>query len=655
MRRNRLAALAATLLCLNTHAAVGLKVVNVNWDARQPMQTGATITNTGTDSLGILLGNHGAWGQVADAKTGLCSAMRAQFVKANGIGKGLSAYPDNTWFCRIGEMQNLQIAQGGKNEAVLSFDAPANHLEARFTQPYAGAYADPHLALDWDMSLTIKVRVVTPPKSQPTLKVVEAKAQLKNAKVDSMNFAGDVTVYWLPIGDAIVARLEKDPMVFTALADAQLAAQMKSIVPQGREVAGLWAQSGYALVALNPQPLPPGASENCCDGQIRGRMHWPKSLGAPTQCNAIELERTVFVAPPAIVQPEPPVFSGPPRSTKAFSPLAYTTVAPIDAGTEYQCDFYFGAGSHMAVDMAGARTVVPGKGTQITIIDMHLELPQSLVLAGVTNANYVGVGMNASVPPPKGMGFTPYDPGIGQRRAAAVAGALPSNSSGSRQAPAVATPAWGGAGGGLAGQAVAAQRASPAPGTALSAGTALPAPTAPVATPLQWGGTPTGSSGAAMDPAAPATPAAAPNAAAGRAMAVAPGARVEGQAAPLPPLRVTTKEVARNPERAIVSWVVPEQPARRGVAYFRVLLCPDQANAAGCAGEAARVSPDAGSGFGAGKLLSAEMSASLPGNAYPMHAAQVCAVNAAGQACAEPVALTFWRATASTGIVQLKR
>jgi hypothetical protein len=434
-------ALFVAACCAPATASIGLKVINVQWDARTPLQTSAKTDNLGLDALGIVLGNHGAWGQVMDDKTGLCSALRTQFTKANGVSKGVNAYPDNSWSCHIGEMTNLQIAQGGKNEALLSFNVPGNRLEAQFTQPSVGSWADPRLVFNWDMTLTLIVRMVAAPNAPATLKVVDAKAQLKSTGIDSNNFAGDIAVYWAGIDTAIAARINKDPIVFTGLADAQLAAQMKSIVPPGKEVAGLWAQGGYALVALNPQPLPPGAYENCCEGKVSGRVHWPKSLGAPASCSVIGIERSVFVAPPTLVQAEPPQFSGGPRVAKAFSTVVFTTPAPVDAGNEYHCDYSFGAGSHMAVDVSGGRFAVAGKGQQITMIDLTLEAPQSLVQMGASNVNFVGQGMTASARPPQGMEPAPYDPqGIRRREIAAV---LPSNTGGSRQAPAVPTPAAG--------------------------------------------------------------------------------------------------------------------------------------------------------------------------------------------------------------------
>jgi hypothetical protein len=435
------AMLAAAACCAPATASVGLKVINVQWDARTPLQTSAKVDNFGLDTLGIVLGNHGAWGQVMDDKAGLCSALRTQFTKANGVSKGVNAYSDNTWSCHIGEMTNLQIAQGAKNEAVLSFNVPANRLEAQFTQPSVGSWADPRLVFNWDMKITLIVRMVAPLNKPATLKVVDAKAQLKSTGIDSNNFAGDIAVYWAGIDTAIAARINKDPIVFTGLADAKLGEQMKSIVPPGKEVAGLWAQGGYALVALNPQPLPPGAYENCCEGKVSGRVHWPKSLGAPASCSVIGIERSVFVAPPTLVQPEPPQFSGGPRIAKAFSTVVFTTPAPVDAGNEYHCDYSFGAGSRMAVDVSGGRFTVAGKGQQITMIDLTLEAPQSLVQMGASNVNFVGQGMTASARPPLGTEPAPYDPqGIRRRE---TAGVLPSNTGGSRQAQAVPMPAAG--------------------------------------------------------------------------------------------------------------------------------------------------------------------------------------------------------------------
>ncbi len=435
------ALLAAAVCCAPATASVGLKVINVQWDARTPLQTSAKVDNLGLDTLGIVLGNHGAWGQVMDDKTGLCSALRTQFTKANGVSKGVNAYPDNSWSCHIGEMTNLQIVQGGKNEALLSFNVPGNRLEAQFTQPSVGSWADPRLVFNWDMRLTLTVRVVAPPKAPVTLKVVDAKAQLKSTGIDSNNFAGDIAVYWAGIDTAIAARIDKDPIVFTGLADAKLGEQMKSIVPPGKEVAGLWAQGSYALVALNPQPLPPGAYENCCEGKVSGRVHWPKSLGAPASCSVIGIERSVFVAPPPLVQPEPPQFNGGPRAASAFTGVVFTTPAPVDAGNEYHCDYNFGAGSRMAVDVSGGRFTVAGKGQQITMIDLTLEAPQSLVQMGASNINFVGQGMTASARPPLGTEPAPYDP-QGIRRREKV-GVVPSNSGGSRQAQAVPTPAGG--------------------------------------------------------------------------------------------------------------------------------------------------------------------------------------------------------------------
>lgn len=449
-------ALSVTLALASAQAAVGLKVVDVQWDARTPMHTSAKVGSLGADALGIALGNHGAWGQVMDDKTGLCSELRTRFAIANSLSKGVSAYPDNTWYCRIGEMKNLQIAPGTKGEAVLTFDVTDSHLEAKFTQPNVGKWADPRGAFDWDMTVTVRVgigkRMVQGKPGQfgpPTLIVRNAEVQLKNVRADSMNVVADFLMWFK---DALIAFMQSKPLTVTNSVDAQIAGLANTLVPAGKELAGLWVQNGYALVALNPQPLPPGAYENCCDGRVSGRVHWPKSLGAPVSCAAINLERAVFVAPPPLAQPEPPLFSGSPRAGKPTSSVVFATQAPVDAGSEYHCDYSFAAGSRMAVDMGGGRFAIAGKGQQITIVDLALEAPQSLVLAGATNVNLVGQGMTASLRPPPGTEPPRhYDPRSNARREVGVAGALPSTAPGSRQAPALPlpgagnTPNWGGA------------------------------------------------------------------------------------------------------------------------------------------------------------------------------------------------------------------
>lgn len=464
------AALAASLALASAQAAVGLKVVDVQWDARTPMQTSAKVGNLGTDALGIALGNHGAWGQVMDEKTGLCSELRTRFTQANSLSKGVSAYPDNTWYCRIGEMKNLQIAPGAKGEAVLTFDVADSHLEAKFTQPAVGKWADPRGAFDWDMAVTVRVGIGGRPIKgkpgqfgPPTMIVRNAEVQLKNVRADSMNVVADLLMWFK---DALIAFMQSKPLTVTKSVDAQVAGLANTLVPAGKELAGLWVQNGYALVALKPQPLPPGAYENCCDGKVSGRVHWPKSLGAPASCAAINLERAVFVAPPPLAQPEPPLFSGSPRADKPTSSVVFATQTPVDTGSEYHCDYSFGAGSRMAVDMGGGRFAIAGKGQQITIVDLSLEAHQSLVLAGANNVNLVGQGMTASLRPPPGMEPPrPYDPRSNARREVAVAGAMPSTAPGSRQAPAVSlpgagnTPNWSGAA---------------APQTALGGGTVAP-------------------------------------------------------------------------------------------------------------------------------------------------------------------------------------
>ena len=263
-------ALSVTLALASAQAAVGLKVVDVQWDARTPMHTSAKVGSLGADALGIALGNHGAWGQVMDDKTGLCSELRTRFAIANSLSKGVSAYPDNTWYCRIGEMKNLQIAPGTKGEAVLTFDVTDSHLEAKFTQPNVGKWADPRGAFDWDMTVTVRVgigkRMVQGKPGQfgpPTLIVRNAEVQLKNVRADSMNVVADFLMWFK---DALIAFMQSKPLTVTNSVDAQIAGLANTLVPAGKELAGLWVQNGYALVALNPQPLPPGAYENCCDG-----------------------------------------------------------------------------------------------------------------------------------------------------------------------------------------------------------------------------------------------------------------------------------------------------------------------------------------------------------------------------------------------------
>lgn len=125
-------------------------------------------------------------------------------------------------------------------------------------------------------------------------------------------------------------------------------------------------------------------------------------------------------------------------------------------------------------------------------------------------------------------------------------------------------------------------------------------------------------------------------------------------AKPNPPLEVKMHVVQGNPNVSVVYWTIPDQSGKRTIEKFRVLLCPKDGGGFICGGDLVEVAlPHFTTAEGTGS----EVPATAPwrGSQSPVVKAQVCSINAAGQVCAEPIAVSYWLAPAAADSMQVKR
>lgn len=280
-------------------ATIGLKIANVTWDAKQPTHPGVQLNPVlGNDMIGYIVNK--TWTQIQNVD--LCDGLKAMMTKANGLADGVNAYPDSNWYCSIGSVTNLNAKLSGKNAVELTFTVPGNRLEDKFTQPsIAGGYADPKLVFNWDMDFVIDLKVSG---SNPYLSITKATAQVKNIITDSNNFAGDVAVYWLHIGDEVNQRVTAKAIDFTKLANSQLALQAAALQPPSNYVlSGVWVQNAYVYIGYTPVLVSHVFSP------IQGRVTWPVSNSVKVaSCADISISAESIVGPPPLLNPEPVQF-----------------------------------------------------------------------------------------------------------------------------------------------------------------------------------------------------------------------------------------------------------------------------------------------------------------------------------------------------------
>lgn len=343
-------ALAGIALSPVVQASIGLKIATVAWNAQQPTQASVQLTPIlGNNMIGYIVTK--AWAQIQSGD--LCDGLKATMTKANALGKGINAYPDSHWACSIGDITNLQAKLAGKNTVELSITVPGNHLADKFTQPsIAGSYADPLLRFDWDMNLVIDLKVTG---NAPYLTVTKATAQVNNVKTDSGNFAGDIAVYWLGIGNAVSQRIDAKTIDFTKLANTQLTGQAAALQPPANySLSGVWVQKDYVYIGYTP-PLRSG--EQLYSSTVQGRLTWPVSKDVKVDvCTSLTVSADNIIGPPALLNPEPAQFNQDyPRLTTTSNDAAahWSSSIPVLSGNgKMECTYSMRAASGTQVSVS---------------------------------------------------------------------------------------------------------------------------------------------------------------------------------------------------------------------------------------------------------------------------------------------------------------
>ena len=400
------------------HATIGLKIATVTWDAKQPTHPGVQLNPVlGNNMIGLIVNK--TWTQIQTAE--LCSGMKAQMTKANALGHGINAYPDSNWSCSIGDITNLNAKLSGKNTVELSFNVSGNRLEDKFTQPsVAGKYADPKLVFVWDMAFVIDLKVSG---SSPYLSITKATAQVQNIKTDSNNFAGDIAVYWLGIGDEVKQRVTAKAIDFTNLTNKQLTAQSAALQPPGNYVlAGVWVQNDYVYIGYTPPSLGGNQIRN---STFQGRLTWPvSSYVNVASCRDISINAETIVGPPALLNPEPakfdqnyPRFTWTPENSVVSW---YSLVPTLAGGGQMACAYNMTIPNGVASVNAVSNKPYPDPAHNGTIMQLNFTGDGNFdaVLAPANNINFTGAWSGNNISSATSHGLvkqkTLIDHGVGQ-------------------------------------------------------------------------------------------------------------------------------------------------------------------------------------------------------------------------------------------------
>ena len=130
----------------------------------------------------------GAW-QVG--KSAACDQLAKRLTKPGDY----SAYNVN---CKLGSVVNVTSAEPAPNGFLLTADINGNEVDANYTQPFAGKWADPSVSMTFDARLTVQVTLAQDASCPgvstplPSFQFQDATVEIVNLNVNVNSTAADV-------------------------------------------------------------------------------------------------------------------------------------------------------------------------------------------------------------------------------------------------------------------------------------------------------------------------------------------------------------------------------------------------------------------------------------------------------------------------------
>lgn len=347
-------ALAILLIPLSAVADCGLKVLQQQWDAKQPDQS--SLKSLYDNPIVISLNVNKGWN---DSRDNVCDQIKATITKPNAMGKDVNAYNVS---CTMADASNLHLhPTGAPNQVRITFTLAGNQLDFVTTTPTVlGSWADPHLHLAYDILVNALVSVQG---TSPMLKVVKATATMQNVNLTPVGAIAPALAGMIKAFTGVDLPQKFDQMVSgkqivltdrvgQSLETANLLLQP----PANNTLAGTWVKHDQLYLVFEPNFAAPSWGS----GWLAGVIRWPVQQGhtQTPDCTKIPVVASVPAGAPPVLDPDPPRFGAEP--TKQTGSLMLPHPARQAAGM-WECDYQVsylpdGEPASVAIHAAGAQS-----------------------------------------------------------------------------------------------------------------------------------------------------------------------------------------------------------------------------------------------------------------------------------------------------------
>jgi len=299
------------------HAAVGVRVLQQEWNPRMPKEH--PVTTKVNDASAVSDAVFQGW---AFVRPKICAQLKARM----GLGGAAGGQTLRDIDCVLDEKPTFTVTSAGVNALNVSL-ALSGYVAATTTTPTVlGSDFDPRfsLALTGHMQMTLTVQQ----NPNQTLRFDAVKFSLSNATIDTHNLSGDFLKFivddMIPFFGGPNFKQMAENAINGVKVDVanDLNAALGPVntllrTPSGAERVGIWGKPEGIVIAFGPPAITPPAG-----GSMFGALRWDTSkVLAPGSCESFKIAATVQTGPAKLLDPSGYFGDAPMRSVGTFQML----------------------------------------------------------------------------------------------------------------------------------------------------------------------------------------------------------------------------------------------------------------------------------------------------------------------------------------------